>query len=269
MKVFIVDLDKCNGCYGCQVACKDEHCGNDWMPYARPQPTTGQFWMKVKEKEQGQVPKVFVEYTPWPCMHCSKAPCIEVGGEALYRREDGLVIIDPIKAKGRKDIVESCPFGAIYWNEVESIPQKCTGCAHLVDKGEIPHCVDLCATGGLRFGEAEEFAAEIEVAETMLPEMRTMPSVYYLNLPKFFIGGEVWDPKKNEIIEGAKVTLEVFGGEVVETTTDDFGDFWFCHLEKGRYIMTIKASGFASVEDYSIDLQASQNLGDFPLKREF
>ncbi|NTU89020.1 MAG: oxidoreductase, partial [Actinobacteria bacterium] len=66
MKVFVFDIEKCNGCYGCQIACKDEHAGNEWMPYAKPQPNTGQFWMRVKEKDHGQFPKVRVEYTPWP-----------------------------------------------------------------------------------------------------------------------------------------------------------------------------------------------------------
>ena len=35
MKAFLVDVSICNGCYNCQIACKDEHCSNDWMPYAR------------------------------------------------------------------------------------------------------------------------------------------------------------------------------------------------------------------------------------------
>ncbi len=46
-KVLIIDVTRCNGCYNCQIACKDEHVGNDWTPYAKPQPDTGQFWMKV------------------------------------------------------------------------------------------------------------------------------------------------------------------------------------------------------------------------------
>lgn len=35
-KVFVIDVAKCSGCYNCQLACKDEHCENDWRPYARP-----------------------------------------------------------------------------------------------------------------------------------------------------------------------------------------------------------------------------------------
>jgi Fe-S-cluster-containing dehydrogenase component len=36
-KVFVHDVSLCDGCYGCQLACKDEHCGNDWTPIAKPQ----------------------------------------------------------------------------------------------------------------------------------------------------------------------------------------------------------------------------------------
>ena len=32
-KVFVIDVGICNGCYSCQIACKDEHVGNDWTPY--------------------------------------------------------------------------------------------------------------------------------------------------------------------------------------------------------------------------------------------
>ena len=34
MKRIVFDASLCNGCYGCQFACKDEHCGNDWRPIA-------------------------------------------------------------------------------------------------------------------------------------------------------------------------------------------------------------------------------------------
>ena len=37
-KVFVIDVARCSGCHNCQLACKDEHCENDWRPYAAPQP---------------------------------------------------------------------------------------------------------------------------------------------------------------------------------------------------------------------------------------
>ena len=268
MKVFVFDSEKCNGCYGCQLACKDEHVDNDWAPYARPQPDTGHFWLRLHEKEHGQVPKVRVEYTPVTCMHCDNPACMSAGGDMVYKREDGLVIIDPEKAKGAKTLVDSCPYGAIFWNEALELPQKCTGCAHLVDEGKLPHCVDLCATGAWRFGDEEDFADDIARAERMKPETGQNPRVYYMNMPRLFIGGEVWDPIENEVIESASITLinESIGSEW-ETKSDEFGDFWFRRLDPGKYALKIKAEGFKECEKIGITLDMSLNIGDFPLER--
>lgn len=86
MKVFVYDLDKCNGCHNCQIACKDEHVENEWLPYAKPQPDTGQFWCKVEEEVCGRTPHVRVRYLPTQCNHCDEAPCMK-NCDALYKRE--------------------------------------------------------------------------------------------------------------------------------------------------------------------------------------
>jgi Fe-S-cluster-containing dehydrogenase component len=68
-KVMIIDLALCNGCHNCQVACKDEHCANDWSPIARPQPDTGPFWNKVVHMERPTTtPSASTARTPpvWP-----------------------------------------------------------------------------------------------------------------------------------------------------------------------------------------------------------
>ena len=266
MKTFIVDLDKCNGCYGCQLACKDETVGNDWMPYSKPQPKTGQFWLRMTEKVHGTVPKVRVEYRPEMCRHCDNAPCVAAAPDSVYKRDDGLVIIDPEKAAGNKALVDACPYNAIYWNEDLNIPQKCTGCAHLVDEGKLPHCVEACATGALRFGEEEDFAAEIAESEGNYVIGEEKPRVHYLHPFKLFLAGEVWDPDADLIIEGASITIEDENGSKQETQTDGFGDFWFWHIGAGRYIMTIEADGFKTITR-EIDLQESTNLGDFPMEK--
>jgi ferredoxin len=87
-KVFVIDVGRCNGCYGCQIACKDEHVGNDWTPIAKPQPDTGQFWMKMTENVRGTIPKVKVHYMGIMCMHCDNAPCMKHARlKALFTRE--------------------------------------------------------------------------------------------------------------------------------------------------------------------------------------
>lgn len=264
MKAFIFDAAKCNGCHNCQIACKDEHCGNDWMPYAMPQPDTGHFWAQVSTIEHGQVPKVRLEYRLDMCHHCENPACKRAFPDAVTKREDGLVIIDPEAAKGKRDLVDSCPYGRIFWNAELEIAQKCTGCAHLVDAGGVPHCVDLCPTGALRFGDVEEFASEVESGAAIA----TDPSgscFFRMNDPKLFCAGEVWDPFDNEIIEGAKVRLTGKGIDSTEET-DGFGDFWFRRLDPGSYQIEITAPGYMA-QTKEFELEKSLNLGDFPLRR--
>lgn len=264
MKVFIFDASKCNGCYSCQLACKDENVGNEWLPYSKPQPDTGHFWCGIKEITHGQIPKVRVEYRQSVCQHCDDAPCMKAAPDAVYRRDDGLVIIDPVKAQGNKALVDACPYNAIYWNEELTLPQKCTGCAHLVDEGRNPHCVEHCATGAWRFGDEADFKEELADAVRLTNENHG-GHVYYRNLPGLFIGGEVWDPAVDEIIEGAVITLlDKDGAIIAQSESDGYGDFWFKGLEAGTYKISIEAKGFQPA-DKEVDLCKSLNIGDFPL----
>ena len=73
----LIDVTRCNGCYNCFLACRDEFYGNDYPGYSAAQPFSGQQWVKVIEKDRGQYPKVKVAYTVVPCMQCENAPCVE------------------------------------------------------------------------------------------------------------------------------------------------------------------------------------------------
>ncbi len=270
MKVFVIDISICNGCYCCQIACKDEHVANDWTPYAKPQPDTGQFWLKQHEFVRGTVPKVKMNYLPVLCMHCDEAPCIPacpIEG-AIYKRDDGLVIIDPVKCTGCKNCVDLCPYGVIYFNEDLNIAQKCTGCAHLLDGGhpiKEPRCVDACPTEALKFGEESEFKDMISKAEVLNPEFKAKPRVYYLNIPRKFVAGTVYAPVEKEVIIGAACTLTDSGsGEKLTAKTDGFGDFWFEGLKVGTFSLKIESDGKSKTID-SISTEKDVNLGDIPL----
>ena len=268
MKVFVIDIAICNGCHCCQISCKDEHVANDWTPYAKPQPDTGQFWIKQNEYVRGTVPKVKVHYLPILCMHCDNAPCMAscpVEG-AIYKRDDGLVLIDPIRCTGCKNCEDACPYHVIYFNEHLNIVQKCTGCVHLLDSGwKEPRCADACPTLALKFGEESEMKNLIRKAEVLHPEYKAKPRVYYLNIPKKFIAGTVYDPVEKEVIIGATCTLTQTKSQKQSTAiTDGFGDFWFEGLEVGSFNLKI-AKGKKTKMLSALNTEKDINLGDIAL----
>lgn len=270
MKAIIVDITRCNGCFNCQIACKDEHVDNDWSPYAKPQPDTGQFWMHVDSIERGRYPKVKIAYVPKPCLQCRDPGCLKAArGGAVYQREDGIVIIDPEKSQGQKQIVGACPYGCIYWNEGLDIPQKCTFCAHLLDKGwEKPRCVEACPTDALIFGEYDELKDLIadKKAEVMHPEFDMKPNVYYIGLPKRFVAGTVLFGDKNECAENVSVTL-TGQGTAQKAETNNYGDFEFEGLPADKeYSVKIEHPGYAT-QVFSAQTTKDVYLGEIILAK--
>jgi len=267
-KAFVIDVAKCSGCFNCQLACKDEHAENDWRPYAAPQPLTGQFWCGVEEHVCGSIPKLRIHYISKMCGHCRNAACMDACAHgAIYRREDGLVLIDPDKCAGCGSCVSACPYGAVFFNEKERIAQKCTGCAHLLDNGsKLPRCVEACPTDALSFGEEDELADLIEGAQVLKPETGCMPRVYYRNIPGQFIAGTVYDPVEKEVVIGAKCRL-TSGGKLWKTETDEYGDFWFNDLPVGVFDLVIEAKGFDFKVFEGLRTRECVNLGDIPLER--
>lgn len=268
MKAFLVDLNKCVGCYDCQIGCKDEHCGNCWMPYAESQPDTGQFWLHLYEQEHGARPHVKVSYIPVMCQQCDNAPCINAAKDgAVYRRDDGIVIIDPEKAKGQQQIVKACPYNAIFWNEELDIPQKCTGCAHLLDRESpisVPRCVDNCHMDAIQFGEESEL--DLADTETLHPEFGLTTHVHYRGLPKPFIAGKVYDPETEEVVIGATVTAKTPGKIGTWTVkTDSFGDFWLRNLPQDDFELVIHGGGKSYTGQVSTK-EKSIGLGNIALK---
>jgi Fe-S-cluster-containing dehydrogenase component len=269
----IIDVEKCEDCNNCFLACKDEFVDNDFPGYSVAQPRHGQRWMNIMRKERGQCPLVDVAYLPILCQHCNDAPCIKKGRDgAVYKRDDGIVIIDGEKARGQKGIVDACPYGAMWWNEEKDLPQKCTFCAHLLDDGwKEPRCVQACPTGALRIVQADDSEmaeiVESEGLEVLHPEYKTKPFVYYKNLYRFFrcfVGGSVTLQADGitDCVEGAKVYLIKDAKKIAEAVTDNYGDFKFDDLEEnsGRYSIEILFKD-RDKKTLAFDLTTSLNLG--------
>lgn len=265
MKAFTIDLNNCNGCYACQIGCKDEHVANEWPGYTKPQPNIGQFWLHIDEKVRGTVPKVKVAYRPHICMHCGA--CIDTCDvKAIYTREDGLVIIDPDKCTGCMQCVPLCPYDAIFFNKDLLIAQKCTGCAHLLDDGwEQPHCAVNCPNEVIKIHEVDslDVFAKDPAYEVIKPELGLPVRVFYKGILHRFLAGTVYDPAEKEVLIGAKLTLKnKETGETRELETDWAGDFWFYNVaDNAKYQLTIAYGGKTKVID-DICTADDVNLGD-------
>lgn len=164
-------------------------------------------------------------------------------------------MIEPEAARGRREVVAACPYGAVFWNDERSLAQKCTFCAHLLDDGWTqPRCAQACPTGALRAINATpaEWASlcQREALRPLYPELQTRPRVGYANLDRFLclrLGGGVALVRDGveECAAGAAIRLLRGGTEVAVGTADAFGDFVFDGLagEAVEYAVEVRLSG--------------------------
>ena len=170
---------------------------------------------------------------------------------AVVKRSDGIVIIVPEKARGQKQIVDACPYGAAYWNEERQLPQAWPFDAHLLDRGwKRTRGAQSCPTRAMQVlhVEDEEMQRMVEAdrLEVLHPEYGTKPRVYYRNLRRFstlFIGGSLAAPVGEVVdcVDGAQLTLSRDGKTVASAKSDCYGDFRFSDLDpgSGSYVLSI------------------------------
>lgn len=272
----IIDVERCENCNNCVLANKDEFVGNNFPGYSASQSLHGESTIKIHRTVRGEGHMVDAAYLPTLCNHCDDAPCMKKAAGAISKRADGIVIIDPEKSKGRKDIVDACPYGAIVWNADLDIPQQWIFDAHLLDKGwKEPRCTQSCPTGSMRAvktGNAEMAQmVKSENLRVLKPELNTKPRVYYKNLHRYthcFIGGSVVALQVGvlECVADCKVELLKSGTTVQIVQTDAFGDFKFDALEprSGVYRVRVQhpTAGYA---ERDATLGETQFLGDIEL----
>jgi Fe-S-cluster-containing dehydrogenase component len=272
----IIDVAECTNCNLCTLATMDEYVGNDWPGVAAPMPRHGHQWINILQKERGQMPMIDIAYVPTMCNQCDNAPCMKADKTgAIGKRDDGIVIIDPVKAKGHKELVDACPYGHIWWNEELQLPQAWPFDAHLLDQGwQQTRGHQACPTGAMRAIKVEDDemarTARDQGLEVMRPELGAKPRVYYKNLWRFtkcFIGGSVSAEENGVIdcVEGAAVRLLKDGAPVAETVTDNYGDFKFDRLNEnsGRYGVEISTQGRKKTVEATLGV--SINLGEIKL----
>jgi len=198
----VIDLTKCkSGCTACMEACRTEnnvalHGDKRWDNH----------WIRkvqLRDKIDPEAPEKEVILL---CNHCDKPPCAQVCPvQATYKRHDGIVIVDHHRCIGCRYCMIACPYnarqfsfkGSEEWiNEnrpkrSHGVAEACTLCAHRLDKGELPACVETCqklGPGALVVGDMNDSTSEIskilagQAVKRIRPDLGTEPKVYYIGL---------------------------------------------------------------------------------------
>ncbi len=177
----VIDLERCIGCHTCAIACKVENGieGDSWLHVN----TIGG---KGMDTASGEFPNLKMYYLPKLCMHCAKPPCIDACPiEAIYRRDDGIVLIDTDKCDGCEACISACPYGVLNFNAEKNLATKCTLCAHRVDQGLEPFCVICCETEAIYFGDINDPESSVSKliavrnGYVLHPEAGTEPAIRY------------------------------------------------------------------------------------------
>ncbi|MCP4082338.1 MAG: 4Fe-4S dicluster domain-containing protein, partial [Planctomycetaceae bacterium] len=174
---FIIDNRRCIGCHACTVACKSEH---------EVAVGVNRTWVKYIEK--GEFPQSRRLFSVMRCNHCDDAPCVEICPvTALFQRDDGIVDFDNRRCIGCKACMQACPYDALYIDPNTHTAAKCNYCAHRIDIGLEPACVNVCPTQAIISGDLDDPNSRIsqlksrEVVTVRKPEKATQPALFYID----------------------------------------------------------------------------------------
>lgn len=194
----VVDVQKCIGCQACTVSCIMENA----VPANSFRTVTSTY-----EVHDGKRTGTYM--LPRLCNHCDEPPCIPVCPVgATFQRKDGIVVVDGDRCVGCAYCVQACPYDARFINHDTGKADKCTFCAHRVDAGLLPACVETCVGGARIFGDLNDPKSQVRQlvdqnkVKVLKPEMGTQPHVFYLGLDERFQGrvegeGTLWQPSGN------------------------------------------------------------------------
>jgi formate dehydrogenase iron-sulfur subunit len=155
----LVDISRCIGCKGCEVACKEwnelgieptENFGS-FQSHRDLSPDT---WLLMRFNEvevEGDLSWLIKKDA---CLHCEEPGCLYAcpAPGAIVQYDNGIVDFNQDRCIGCQLCVSGCPFDVPRFSTETRKVYKCNMCVDRVDSGLEPACVKTCPTQAISWG---------------------------------------------------------------------------------------------------------------------
>lgn len=180
-KTKLIDVSKCTGCRGCQLACKQWNQQpakqtENYGSYQNPPDLQANTWTLIRFQEIADKDSIKWMFRKDGCMHCTDAACVKVcPSGALHHTEYGTVAIRNERCIGCKECVFACPFDIPRYDRATDKVYKCDLCLTRIQAALEPACVKACPTGALKFGDKADM---LKMAYKRAAELGANANVY-------------------------------------------------------------------------------------------
>ena len=178
-KAFLIDMTKCTGCRGCQVACKQwNQLGAEKTEfftgegYQNPPLMSEHTFTRIKFRDYEKNGQNEFAFYKEMCMHCNDPACASVCPVGAFKKTaEGPVVYDAKRCIGCRFCMVACPFGVpkYEWSKALPLVRKCTGCYSRIKEGQKPACATTCPSA-ITYGNRGDMIKEANKRIATRPE---------------------------------------------------------------------------------------------------
>ena len=172
----LVDISKCIGCKGCEVACKEwndlkvEQTEN-FGSFQSHKDLSSNTWLLMRFNEVDDGDDLSWMIKKDACLHCEEPGCLFAcpAPGAIVQYQNGIVDFNQDNCIGCQYCVSGCPFDIPRFDKETKTVAKCNMCIDRVEVGLEPACVKTCPTNAIEWGIKEDMLA---LADKKLDRLR-------------------------------------------------------------------------------------------------